>query len=170
MTTDTTIETPPPASLGIPSSNDLNKIPDDLLGPIPAEIRLGSNTLMVMDKPPEVRDVVTVMARLRIKDAGVEEAGDGGEDLTHYRKARLVTAWLAGQPKPPNPDDPDQGALFDNPDDAEIAAAKELLAAHGFGITEPEPEPVEVADDSGDEDGGNDPDNVARPDFSSSTE
>lgn len=96
---------------GLPSSNELDKIPDDLLGPIPAEIKLGTNVLMVMEKPPEVRDVITVVMRLRVKDAGVGEAGENNEELTHYRKCKIVAAWIKGEPEPPNADE-EQPALF----------------------------------------------------------
>ncbi len=95
----------------VPSTDALKSIPDDLLGPIPAEIKLGQAVLMVMEKPPEVRDVITVVMRLKVKDAGVAEAGEGGEELTHYRKVKVVTAWIQGDPEPPNPED-EQPAMF----------------------------------------------------------
>lgn len=93
--------------------NDLDAIPADLLGPIPAEIRLGANVLMMMDKPPECGDTITVVMRLKIKREGKELAGDEGQELTHFRLAKIVTAWLKGDPEPPDPN-ADQPALFDD--------------------------------------------------------
>lgn len=122
---------------GIPTTDALASIPADLLGPIPAEIRLGANVLMMMDKPPEVKDVITVVMRLRVKDKGEGEAGDANEELVHYRRCKIVAAWLQGQPEPPNPED-EQPALFD--DDGEPTDEPEAL--------------------------GDVMDNVARPDFS----
>ncbi len=101
-----------------PSTNALKSIPDDLLGPIPAEIKLGQAVLMVMEKPPEVRDTITVVMRLKVKDAGVAEAGEGGEELTHYRKVKVVAAWIKGDPEPPNPED-EQPPMFD--DEGEVS-------------------------------------------------
>ncbi len=138
------LNTKQPADL--PSTDSLKDIPADLLGPVPAEIKLGQNTLMVMEKPPEVRDVITVVMRLRVKDAGVGEAGESNEELTHYRRCKIVAAWLKGEPEPPNGDE-DQGALID--EDGEISDE-----AAG---TEP---------DAAEDDGSWDDDNVARPNFS----
>lgn len=102
----------------VPTTDALASIPADLLGPIPAEIHLGSNVLMVMEKPPEVKDVITVVMRLRIKDEGKKEAGEGNEELVHYRKAKVIAAWLKGEAEPPNADE-DQPGLFD--DDGETS-------------------------------------------------
>ena len=96
----------------LPSTDALRSIPDDLLGPIPAEIRLGANVLMIMEKPPEVKDVITVVMRLRVKDEGKSEGGEDNEELVHWRRVKIVTAWIQGQPEPPNPDE-DQPGLFD---------------------------------------------------------
>lgn len=99
------LNTSQPANL--PTTNSLADIPADLLGPIPAEIKLGQSVLMVMEKPPAVRDVITVTMRLRVKDSGVKEAGEGGEELTHYRACKIVAAWLKGDPEPPDDADTD---------------------------------------------------------------
>lgn len=126
----------------VPKTDALASIPADLLGPIPAEIKLGQTVLMVMDKPPEVKDVITVVMRLRIKDEGKGEAGKNGEELVHYRLCKIVAAWLQGDPVPPNADE-DQPGLFD--DDSEHSGD--------------EPESLGAVMD-----------NVARPDFSSQGE
>lgn len=90
---------------GLPSSNQLDQIPVDLLGPIPAEIRLGANCLMVMEKPPEVGDVLTVTMRLKVKRKAEDEGGEGGDDRVHFRGCKIIAAWLKGDPEPPNVDD-----------------------------------------------------------------
>lgn len=97
---------------GIPTTNALDDIPADLLGPVPAEIRLGANVLMVMEKPPEVGDVITVSMRLKVKREAKDLGGEEGSELVHFRGCKIVAAWLKGDPEPPNADD-DQGALID---------------------------------------------------------
>jgi hypothetical protein len=87
----------------IPKSSDtLAGIPRDLLGPIPAEIRLGANVLMMMETPPDVGDVITVTMRLKIKRKAEDEGGEGGDERVHFRGAKIVAAWLKGDPEPPN--------------------------------------------------------------------
>lgn len=93
------------------TTNALASIPDDLLGPIPAEIRLGANCLMVMERPPDVGDVITVSMRLKVKRKAEDEGGEGGEDRVHFRGCKIVAAWLKGEVEPPNAED-DQPALF----------------------------------------------------------
>ena len=135
---------------GIASTNALDDIPADLLGPVPAEIRLGSTTLLVMEKPPEVGDVITVSMRLKVKREAKDLGGEEGGELVHFRGCKIVAAWLKGEPEPPNADE-DQGALID--EDGEISD--------------------EAAGPLRDEDDGSwddEPDNVARPNFSSAGE
>lgn len=96
----------------LPTTNALDDIPADLLGPVPAEIRLGANVLMVMEKPPEVGDVITVSMRLKVKREAKDLGGEEGSELVHFRGCKIVAAWLKGDPEPPNADD-DQGALID---------------------------------------------------------
>jgi hypothetical protein len=109
----------------IPKSSDtLADIPRDLLGPIPAEIRLGANVLMMMETPPDVGDVITVTMRLKIKRKAEDEGGEGGDERVHFRGAKIVAAWLKGDPEPPNADD-DQPALFG--DDGEATDDPEAL-------------------------------------------
>lgn len=97
---------------GLASTNLLDQIPDDLLGPIPAELRLGSNTLLILIDPRQVGDTVTISARLRIVREGKEQLNVDG-DVTHFRSAKLVAAWLKGDPEPPDAE-ADQPALFDS--------------------------------------------------------
>jgi hypothetical protein len=121
----------------IKTTNALDDIPADLLGPIPAEIRLGANTLMVMEEPPANGETVTVIARLRIWRTGTDQQGEDAEER-HFRQGKIVAAWVQGQPEPPDPE-AEQPGLFD-------------------GDSEP------TEDEDGEPD---DVDNVARPDFSS---
>jgi hypothetical protein len=118
------------------STNALDDIPADLLGPIPAELRLGSNTLLVQETPPHVGDTVTICARLRIVREGKEQLNTDG-DVTHFRTAKVVAAWVKGEPEPPDPE-AEQPPLYDD---------------------EMEPSAEAMGDDDV-------PDNVARPDFS----
>lgn len=124
----------------VPTTDALASIPADLLGPIPAEIRLGANVLMMMETPPANGDTVTVVARLRIWRTGTDQQGEDAEER-HFRQGKIVAAWVQGQPEPPDPDEPQPG-LFD--DDGE-----------------PTDEPEKLGDVM---------DNVARPDFSSGGE
>ena len=122
----------------VPTTDALASIPADLLGPIPAEVRLGANVLMVMEKPPEVGDVITVTMRLKVKRKAEDEGGEGGDERVHFRGCKIVAAWLKGDPEPPNADE-DQPGLFDESDEASGDEPEVLGAAM---------------------------DNVARPDFS----
>lgn len=130
----------------IPTTDALASIPADLLGPIPAELRLGQNVLMVQEKPAELGDTVTIVARLRITREGKEKAsGDAEGEIRHFRAGKIIAAWLKGEPEPPNPED-EQPALFGD---------------DGQPTEEPEDEPAEEPEVA---------DNVARPDFSNAGE
>lgn len=122
----------------LPSTNALDAIPADLLGPIPAEIRLGANVLMMMEEPPANGDTVTVVARLRIWRTGTDQQGEEAEER-HFRQGKIVAAWVQGQPEPPDPE-AEQPGLFDEGDDEGEGGEPERL--------------------------GDIVDNVARPDFS----
>lgn len=124
------------------STDALADIPDDLLGPVPRELRLGPNVLMVLDPPPKLGETRDVVVRLRVTREGAEQKAVDG-DTTHFCGAKIVTAWPLGGPVPPNPDD-DQGALID--EDGEIND--------------------EAADEGDVDEDDEDVDNVARPDFS----
>jgi hypothetical protein len=96
---------------GLPTTDTLAKIPDDLLGPIPAELRLGANTLLVQERPSGCGDTVTICARLRIVKEGREQLNVDG-DVTHFRNAKVVAAWIQGDPEPPDPE-AEQPSLYD---------------------------------------------------------
>ncbi|XTP37126.1 hypothetical protein ACORG1_13290 [Mycobacterium sp. TJFP1] len=128
----------------LPTTNALDGIPADLLGPVPRELRLGANVLMVLEDPPKLGETRDVVVRLRVTREGAEQKAVEGE-TTHFCGGKIVTAWLLGQPVPPKADE-DQGALID--EDGEISD--------------------EAAGTEPDADGGwdDEPDNVARPNFS----
>ena len=110
----------------VPTTDELAKIPEDLLGPIPAEIRLGQNVLTMMEKPPELGDTVTVVCRLRITREGKEKAsGDADGEIRHFRAGKVVASWLKGDPEPPNPEDGQPG-LFDEGEDEPIDEPERL--------------------------------------------
>jgi hypothetical protein len=115
----------------LPTTDTLANIPADLLGPIPAEIRLGANVLMMMPTPPDVGDVITVTMRLKVKRKAEDEAGDGGEDRIHFRACKIVAAWLKGEPEPPNVED-EQPALINTDGEIEDDAADDNVLRPGF--------------------------------------
>ena len=119
--------------------------PADLLGPVPRELRLGANVLMVLENPPKLGETRDVVVRLRVTREGAEQKAVEGE-TPHFCGGKIVTAWLLGQPIPPNADE-DQGALID--EDGEISD-----------------EAAGVEPDEAEDDGSWDDDNVARPNFS----
>lgn len=99
------LNTTTPADLT--TTNSLASIAADLLGPIPAEIRLGSTVLMMLDSPPEVGDVLTVTMRLKVKRKAEDEAGECGDERVHFRACKVVAAWLKGEPEPQDDADDD---------------------------------------------------------------
>lgn len=103
------------APADVPTTDALASIPRDLLGPIPAEIRLGANTLMVMENAPDNGETVTIVARLRIWRTGTDQQGEDAEER-HFRQGKIVAAWVQGQPEPPDPD-AEQPSLFEDEDD-----------------------------------------------------
>ena len=95
------------------STDSLKDIPADLLGPVPRELRLGANVLLVLESPPDLGDTLDVVLRIRSVREGKEKVNsDADGEITHFCAGKVVTAWLLGQPTPPNPED-DQGALID---------------------------------------------------------
>jgi hypothetical protein len=123
----------------IKKTDALSEIPRDLLGPIPAEIRLGANVLMMMDDPPAAGDTITVTMRLKVKREAKDLGGEEDGELVHFRGCKIIAAWLKGDPEPPNTDEEQPALLADD------------------GITPTDDEPEVLADAM---------DNVARPNFS----
>lgn len=104
---------------GLKSTNELDKHPDEDGG---AELRLGSNVLIVMDEPPALCDNIDIVVRLRVVDKGVsKETADSDE--TAYRRCRLVTAWPLGK-KPPASADENQGSMLDVVDGNPVPSAE----------------------------------------------
>lgn len=91
----------------VPTTDALAGIPVDTGE---REIRLGQNVLLVLDDPPKLGETRDVVLRLRCKTRAAEQNNAEG-DITHYCGMKIVTAWLLGQPKPPNPEE-NQGSLF----------------------------------------------------------
>lgn len=98
-----------------PTPNDLDNIPDDLLGPHPARVELGGKILFVMDKPIEMGEFIKVEITIGCYDDGRCKVG---EEIVHYRKTKLIAAKPVSEPytpeaepaAPPPDDDP---AMFD---------------------------------------------------------
>lgn len=87
--------------VGLASGNDLDSIPDDLLGgpPPPAEIRLAGKTLTVLENPPAGGEDVVLLVRLKVRAAGVDFNDDGNEEVP-YRSMKLVSCWKPGDKEP----------------------------------------------------------------------
>lgn len=82
--------------------NDLDDVQDpDAPLTDPAEIRLGSTVLMVMEKPPNTGDYLDISMRVRIKRKA-EDQNTPDSPLTYPRYAEIVAAWPLGEqmPKP----------------------------------------------------------------------
>lgn len=107
----------------IPTTNALASIPDDLLGPAPATIRMSGKDMLVMDKPPEIGEFVKMEVTMRCKDDGRTLLADGG--IGHYRVMSFVAAKVTAEPYKPEaePSDapPEDPGMFDEngqiPDD-----------------------------------------------------
>lgn len=108
----------------IPTTNALASIPDDLLGPAPATIRMSGKDMLVMDKPPEMGEFVKMEVTMRCKNDGRTLLADGG--IEHYRVMSFVAAKVTTEPYKPEPEDApppnDDPAMIDEngqiPDDA----------------------------------------------------
>jgi hypothetical protein len=101
----------------VPTTNALDGLPDDLLGPVPARIEMSGKTLLILDNPPDPGEYLKVEITLRCKDEG-KELLDNGE-LVHYRKTKFIAAKITAAPYKPEPEadgEPDP-SLFDQPAD-----------------------------------------------------
>lgn len=124
---------------GLKGSNALDDIPDDILGPAPATIRMSGKDMLVMDKPPEIGECVKMEITMRCKDDGRTLLADGG--IAHYRVMSFVAAKVTAEPYTPAPEsDPppdDDPAMIDR--DGSIVDTDEL-----DGIEPDEPEGDEL--------------------------
>lgn len=110
----------------IPTTNALASIPDDLLGPAPATIRMSGKDMLVMDRPPEMGEFVKMEVTMRCKNDGRTLLADGG--IEHYRVMSFVAAKVTTEPykvedtPPPPEDDENAPPMFGRdgqiPDDA----------------------------------------------------
>ncbi len=98
-----------------PEENTLRDIPDDLLGPAPATIRMSGKDMLVMTKPPEMGEFVKLEVTMRCKNDGRTLLADGG--IEHYRVMTFVAAKVTTEPYKPEPEDvpppDDDPAMFD---------------------------------------------------------
>lgn len=106
---------------GLDTSNDLDQIPADALGPVPAVIRLSGKDLLVMDEPPELGEFVKMEITMRCKDDGHTLLADG--EIGHYRVMSFVGAKVTTEPYKPEPEpepEPDPAMIGEDgsiPDD-----------------------------------------------------
>lgn len=109
----------------LPSTNELDKIPDDAAADGPAEIRLGQAVLMTLLDPPEVGSYIDISARLYIKHEGFDQNTPDSPKVP-VRQAKLIVAWPLGEqmPKPK----PKKKTKAEEDAEAEAAAADEQPA------------------------------------------
>lgn len=99
-----------------PEENTLRDLPDDLLGPAPATIRMSGKDMLVMDKPPEMGEFVKMEVTMRCKNDGRTLLADGG--IEHYRVMSFVAAKVTTEPykvedtTPPPDDDENAPPMF----------------------------------------------------------
>lgn len=110
------------APADLPTTNALAYLPDDILGPAPATVRMSGRDLVVMDVPPEIGELVKMEITMRCKDDGRTLLADGG--IGHYRVMSFVAARVTVEPYKPEEDEaPHQEtepSLFDEiPEDDE---------------------------------------------------
>lgn len=86
----------------LPTSNALDNLPDDLLGgpPPPADIILAGKTLTTLAEPPSPGETRVLMIRVRAYEEGITYGDNGEGEATHFRKTKLISCWLPGQPEP----------------------------------------------------------------------
>lgn len=84
------------------AQNDLDNIPQEALGPVPARLEMSGKTLLVMDEPPAPGDFLKVELTLKCKSDG-RELLEGGE-FVHFRKTALIAAKVTAEPYKPEPE------------------------------------------------------------------
>lgn len=100
--------------VGLPSGNDLDAIPEDLLGPAPANLHLGALVLLTMENPPERGQYVKMEVTLRTRKDGRTLLDDG--TYVHFRNMSFISAKVTSDPYKPANDSPpvpdDQAAMI----------------------------------------------------------
>lgn len=90
-----------------PTPNDLDRIPDDLLGPHPASIRLGQKDLLTMDKPPLPGETIKVQLTLYHKRGGYELVGAApNKEMVYHCGMVLIKADVVAEPYVADEDPP----------------------------------------------------------------
>lgn len=134
------------APADIPTTNELDKFSDDLLGgpPPPANLKLGTSPYAV-DSPPEIGDFYYATVKLECTGKNQRVMADG--KIRHERTMACRKMWPAGEDEPADPKTDEELAAENQP---------ELFGDDGLPN---DGEPEAMGDAMG---------NVARPDFSHS--
>jgi hypothetical protein len=113
----------------VPSTNELDQIPDDLLGgpQPPAYLILGTSPYAVTN-PPERGDELMYCVKLVCKGKSEKDLADG--KVQHKRAMHCVKMWPVGEPEPEDPKTDEELAAEDQPPlfdkDGEIATMGEI--------------------------------------------
>lgn len=106
--------------------NDLDNLPDDILGPVPHMIRLSGRDLFTMDNPPSDDEWIKAELTLRAGDL-IRKKPDADGVVRYVRVMEFLGAKLTVEPYTPEPEaaadaPPEDPAMFDEngqiPDDA----------------------------------------------------
>jgi hypothetical protein len=123
------------APADVPTTDELAKIPEDLLGFTPPAYLKFSATPAAMEEPPAFDDVETYCVRVKcVGEHGPLGRKDG--ERRYERSMSIQAIWKMGDPEPPLPPDPEepQPALFG---DDEPADEPEVLGDVMAGVDRP---------------------------------
>lgn len=130
------------APADVPTTNQLDDLPDDLLGgpPPAAYLKLGTSPYAV-ETPPERGDERLYCVKLVCKGKNEKDMADG--KVRHERTMHCVKMWPIGEQEPPDPEPVKTQAELDA--EAEAEAAKDQPPLFG---DDGEPETMgDIADD-----------------------
>lgn len=119
----------------VPSTNELDKIPDDLLGFTPPAYLSFGTTPSAMENPPAEGDTLRFVMRVKCTGEHGPVARKDGEK--RYKRDLTIQAfWIEGEDEPPLPPDPEepQPALFG---DDEPTGEPEKLGDIVNGVDQP---------------------------------
>ena len=106
----------------VPTTNELDKIPDEVPPGTPTEIRLGQAVLMSMVNPPEAGSYIDISARLYIKHSGFDQNTPDSPKVP-VRLSKIIVAWPMGEKMPPPPEKPAKKTKAQEEAEAAAAAA-----------------------------------------------